>query len=380
MDFNSIKPLSPQVKKDLGARVAVRRGTRQRRMRWSVQIFPLLLHVWPLLLLISQKALTPLGLVIVGIAWRTKIFQRDMLVAIVMIVFGALILLIQAPNEYSVAHYVGYALFVLSVPLINAAVRQNRMGLIDGLAFLSIFNSLVALAVYFLAIDLSAFRGLNRIVGDDGDTHRVYYETASLLAVFSAQFIRRKTLRWICIAVVAIYALFLARSVFVILLFLINRYFYRIFRGSLLQRTLTIVVIIAIAVAGPVVTLILRSDLHLSLGIKLLQFNEIWEDASPAIIGSGWGYVIDAIINSPDQAYQVEMQLPMLFRQIGWVGVLFYAVGMLLLIRSISGNFGSAVLRWLTYLAIGFNNPWLLIPSWYMTVCLMYCQFDRTKQ
>jgi hypothetical protein len=138
-------------------------------------------------------------------------------------------------------------------------------------------------------------------------------------------------------------------------------------------------VIIAIAVAGPVLTLILRSDLHLSLGIKLLQFNEIWEDASPAIVGSGWGYVIDAIINSPDQAYQVEMQLPMLFRQIGWGGVLVYAVGMLLLIRSISGNFGSAVLRWLTYLVIGFNNPWLLIPSWYMTVCLMYYQFDRRK-
>lgn len=361
------------------ARVPVRPVVRRRKINWCVQFFPLLLHVWPLLLLMSQKTLTPLGLVLVSAGGGTKRFHRDMLVAVVMIGVGAFMLLFQSPNEYAVAHYTGYALFVLSVPLVNAAVVQDRIQLIKGLALLSVFNSLMALIVYFLAIDLSAFRGLNRIIGDDGATHRVYYETASLLAVFSAQSIRRKALRWLCIAIVAAYALLLARSVFVILLFLINRYLYRVFQGSRLQRIMTVLIILMIGIVGPIITLLLRSDLELSLGIKLLQFNEILEDASPAMSGSGWGYVIDAIINSPDQAYQVEMQLPMLFRQIGWAGMSAYTAGMFLLIRSVSGSLGCAVLRWLTYLVIGFNNPWLLIPSWYMTVCLMYSQFERRK-
>jgi hypothetical protein len=360
-------------------RARVRTATRlHRKANWRVLLFPLLLHVWPLLLLMSQKALTPLGLLLAS-AGGTRQFRRDMLVATAMVGIGALTLLLQRPNEYAVAHYVGYALFVLSVPLINAAALQDRARLIQGLALLSLFNSLMAFVVYGLAIDLSAFRGLNRIVGDDDETHRVYYETASLLAVFSVQFIRGKVLRWLCVAIVAAYALLLARSVFVILLFLLNRYLHRAVHGTLLQRMATIAIIVVVAIVGPIITLLLRSDLELSLGIKLLQFNEILEDPSPAFTGSGWGYVIDAIVNSPDQEYQVEMQLPMLMRQIGWGGVLAYVAGMFLLIRSVSANLGCAVLRWLTYLAIGFNNPWLLIPSWYMTTCLMYLQLDRKK-
>lgn len=358
----------------MNAVAAIRR--QPKTVRYILFVFPLLLHFWPLLLVVSQKALTPLGLLL-AIPNGTRQFQRDLLVALSMLALGALTLLLQPPNEYALAHYIGYALFVLSVPLINTAVRNNSGLLIEGLALLSIFNSLLAFAVYFLAIDLSAFRGLNRIIGTDDTTHRVYYETASLLAVFSVHFIRPKILRWVCFAIVAAYALLLARSVFVILLFLINQYLHRAVYGSLRQRVAAISTILVIAAAGPLVTMMLRSDLELSLGIKLLQFNAILEDTSPAATGSGWGYVIDTIVNSPDQEYQVEMQLPMLFRQIGLVGVVAYAVGIFLLMRSISVNFSCAALRWLTYMAIGFNNPWLLIPSWYMTTCLMYPELNR---
>lgn len=342
-----------------------------------VLIFASLLHVWPLLLLLSQKALTPLGLLLAG--GGTRQYRRDMVVAVGMILFAGLTLLLQQPNDYATAHFFGYVLFVLSVPLINAAAHADRQQLLKNLALLSIFNSVLAYIVYFLSIDLSAFRGLNRIIGDDDATHRVYYETASLLAVFTAQFIRNKPIRWLCIIIVAGYALFLGKSVFVVILFLLNRYIHLGLRGSVLQRLAFILLLLIAAIVGPIITLALRSDIGLSLGIKLLQFQEILEDTSPVLMGSGWGYVIDAIVNNMEQEYQVEMQLPMLLRQIGWGGVLVYVVGMFLLIRSVSANLGCAVLRWLTYLAIGFNNPWLLIPSWYMTTCLMYLQLDRKK-
>lgn len=347
------------------------------KANWHALAFPFLLHFWPLLLIISQKALIPLGLLLVGLG--DKQFRQDLLVAITMLFFGALTLMLQQTNEYALTHYMGYALFVLSIPLINFAAVNYRPSLIKGLTILSFFNSLMAIAIYFSTIDLSTFRGLNRITGDDGETHRVYYETTSLLAVLSLQFIRRKSLRYACFSVLAFYALFLAKSVFVILLILLNIYLHRLLQGTLLRRVVTIVVIIVIAVIGPVIVSLLREDVTLSLGIKLFQFNEILEDPSPTIVGSGWGYIIESIVNSADQEYQVEMQLPMLLRQIGWLGVLTYVTGMLVLIRSASANLGVATLRWLTYLAIGFNNPWLFLPSWYMTACLMYAQFDRNK-
>lgn len=344
---------------------------------WHALVFPFLLHFWPLLLIISQKALIPLGLLLVGLG--DKQFRQDLLVAIAMLIFGAFTLLLQQTNEYALAHYMGYALFVLSIPLINYAAVNYRPSLIKGLAILSLFNSLMAIAIYFSSIDLSIFRGLNRIIGDDGETHRVYYETTSLLAVLSLQFIRSKPLRYACFVVVAFYALFLAKSVFVILLILLNIYLHRLLQGTLLRRMTTILIIVFTALTGPVIVALLREDVTLSLGIKLFQFNEILEDPSSIILGSGWGYIIESIVNSPDQEYQVEMQLPMLLRQIGWFGVLSYVTGMFLLIRSASTNLSVATLRWLTYLAIGFNNPWLFLPSWYMTACLMHSQFDKNK-
>ena len=34
----------------------------------------------------------------------------------------------------------------------------------------------------------------------------------------------------------------------------------------------------------------------------------------------------------------------------------------------------------MTYFVVGFVNPWLFMPSWYLTVALMYPQFDRKKK
>ena len=55
--------------------------------------------------------------------------------------------------------------------------------------------------------------------------------------------------------------------------------------------------------------------------------------------------VIDAIITSPTQPYQVEMQLPMLVVQIGLPMLTLLALGMLLQFRSISGNWLATSVR-----------------------------------
>src|SRR5436309_1733847 len=157
-------------------------------------VFPLLLNTWPVLLLISQKALLPVGLLLNGAGTRT--YRRELLIAVAMLTGGAAILILQRPNEYALNHYVGYGLFVLSVPLINLASRGAKHQLLRGLAILSVVNCVLAFVAYFVEIDLSGFRGLNRIIGQDYDTHRVFFETTSLLAVFSPSYIRRTALRW----------------------------------------------------------------------------------------------------------------------------------------------------------------------------------------
>jgi hypothetical protein len=137
-----------------------------------------------------------------------------------------------------------------------------------------------------------------------------------------------------------------------------------------------VTVLLAIAIVAPALVAVARPDFALSVGIKLVQLQTILTYPTPLLTGHGWGYVIDSIVNSPDQPYQVEMQLPMLVLQAGSLLVLAYAAGMLSLFRSVSGSWSATWLRFGTYFLIGFANPWLLLPSWYLTVALMYRQFD----
>lgn len=341
-------------------------------------VFPVLLNAWPLLLLVSQKALVPFGMLLAGLGTRAA--RRDALIAAVLIVIGGTALAAQVDNEYGLAHFVGYALFILSVPLINTGVRASRSQLVRWVAILSVVNAVLAFGFYAFEIDLTNYRGLNRIIGDDDETHRVYFEATSLLAVFSVSSFRRRSLRWLCIAIVAIYALFLARSVFVVLLFLLNRYAYHVLHGSIQRRLATFAALLFAALSGPFLINALRPDFALSVAVKLLQFDHIFAHSIGWLNGAGWGYVIDEIINSPDQPYQVEMQLPMLVLQMGAFGFAAYAVGVLVLVRSISTSESAAWLRWLTYMAVGFINPWMLIPSWYLTVSLMYDSLESRRK
>jgi hypothetical protein len=294
-----------------------------------------------------------------------------------LIAVGALSLLLQPWNEFAAAHYLGFVLFLLSVPLVNAAVRSSGERLIKWLSILSLSNALLAFFFYFLEVDLSQYRGLNRIVGADEATHRVFYESTSLLAVFSVKFLRRRWLRWVCGAIVAGYALLLAKSVFVILLYLLNHLAPRILSGRILPRIAVSILFLGLAIGAPAMIALARPDFALSLGIKLLQFKAVIDDTSPILTGSGWGYVIDEVVTSTEQPYQVEMQLPMLLSQVGLFVLIPYIVAMTSLFRSISGTWTATMLRTAAYFAIGFANPWLFIPSWYLTTSLVFRQLDK---
>lgn len=339
--------------------------------------YPLSINFWPLLLLVSQKALVPLGLILVNIGDNQ--YRRNLLVSTVMLIMGAVTLFFQQTNVNAWNHYLGFALFLLSLPLINYTIAQNREQLIRGLAILSLFNCVMAIVVYSISIDLSIYRGLNRIVNIYGITDRVYYETTSLLIIISLQFIHNKVFRWISYGIVGLYLIFIAKSLFVILLFLINKFLYVLKQGSVLKRLGIFIFIVLLGIIAPTIISVIRADAVDSLNWKLLQFTEILNDTSAPIIGSGWGYTIDGIVKTATQDYQVEMQLPMLVRQIGFLGVFIYLTGIFILIRSISVNLGISILRWAMYVAIGFNNPWLFLPSWYMTACLMFNEFDHKK-
>ncbi len=331
-------------------------------------IFSLLTHFWPLQLVLSQKALVPVGLLFTASANRR--YVRDLLLVLGLCVIGGALYVDQSANPMGGAHYLGYVLFLLAVPVLNHAVRQRPETLLAGLAWFSVFNAAMGLVVYGLDLDLSSFRGLNRVLDANGLVSRVYFETTSLLAVFSMSAIRRPLLRLVCFAIVAAYALYLAKSVAVIALYLFNAAYPTFVTRSWRARVGVVFLVALLALAGVASLPFLRPDLSLSLGMKAKQFLEIVEDPSPLLWGSGWGYTITEIITSDTQEYQVEMQLPMLVRQIGLLGVAAHLIGIYVLIRSVSSTRGGALVRWCIYWVIGFNNPWLFIPSWYLTCVL----------
>lgn len=340
------------------------------RRRLRVLLFPAILNFWPMLLLVSQKAFVPMGMLLVG--WGTRSYRNNLLVVGAMVGFATFTLAIQRPNEYAVSHWMGYVLFVLSIPLINEAARINAESVIQWLAVLSVINAMLALCIFALTIDLSAFRGLNRIVGDDGLTHRVFFESTSLIAIFTTVGFRRRWVRVVACIFVLGYALLLAKSIFVIALWALNKFVPAIVRGNWIKRIAFTLVITTLAIISPVIVADLRPDVGLSIGTKLLQIETIMSEVSQGAWFNGWGSVIDEIVTSPEQPYQVEMQLPMMFAQLGTLGVAAYALGLWFLIRSVSHAPGIAMLRWGVYMTIGFNNPWLLIPSWYLTSILMF--------
>ncbi|WP_199553926.1 hypothetical protein [Sandaracinobacteroides hominis] len=339
-------------------------------------LFPALLNSWPLLLLVSQKAFVPIGLATLD--YGSRPVQRDLMVTAVVLLACLLLMLLQPANPFALAHFAGFALFLLAVPAINHAVRQERPLLFTVIALTSLINASLAILFSVLEVDLSALRGLNRVINKFGVTDRVFYETTSLLAVFSLSFLRPKWLALIGYVIVGYYAIFLAKSVFVILLYAVNLLIPPIvMRSRLSLKFVLLGAAVAGLVAGVANIILFRPDIAMSLGVKFLQLQFILAEPTPLLLGGGWGHVIEAIVNDPDQPYQVEMQLPMLIVQAGLLLFLAITVAIGFLLASISTSRVAAALRILIFFVVGFNNPWLFIPSWYLTVALMFHRLEQ---
>lgn len=339
--------------------------------------FPLLTNLWPLLLFVSQKVFVVPALVLSGFGDRA--YRRDLLVAALISFAAVLVYLLQYANNYDQAHLIGFLLFAWSMPLVNRAIRDDLDRLKRLLTYFTLFNAVMGFALLASDIDLYGLRGLNRVVGTDGLTHRVYFESASLSAVVLLQTFRSKWLRIAALLVMAAFVVLVARSVAVVMLLGLNLTLPYVLRSSAPVKVLAVAAAVLGSVLLYVYLPVLRPDVDLSLQVKQFQLDLIIGSLGNSLSGWGWGAFYPELASDPDQPYQIEMQLPMLLLQVGPVALLSIVALTFALFLSATTRpvFGSA--RFVIYLLIGFNNPWLFVPSWFLTCQLLFRYDDADR-
>lgn len=337
--------------------------------------FPLLTNLWPVLLFVSQKAFVVPAILLAG--FGDDRYRRDLILALIGSFVGLLVYQTQFPGPYDQAHLLGFILFIWSVPLINRATRLDAIALRRALTWLTLFNVVMGMFLLVSNIDLYGLRGLNRVVGTDGETHRVYFESSSLAAVALATTFRRRWLQIVTMLGVFVFTIFIARSVFVVLLLGLNIAFPYIVRSTPATKILSFLVAATLLYVFFLYLPVLRPDVELSLRAKQFQFDIILGSLDYGWSGLGWGTFIPALASDPDQPYQIEMQLPMLLLQLGIPALIGFLGVMLALFFSADRNKGLALLRFAIYTLIGFNNPWLFVPSWFLTCQLLFRYDDN---
>ena len=175
-----------------------------KKSRWIFNVFPSVFNFWPLLLIFSQKALILPGYLFSFQEISGK-YLKDILIAIFLVCVAISTFLIQDSNDYAWIHLLGYSLFLFSIPIINKSASSYNESLIKAVSFFTFFNSCLAIFIYIFPVDISEFRGLNRIIGDDGVVARIYYESASLIAVFGLGFVRNRFLKLVVFIAVLFY-------------------------------------------------------------------------------------------------------------------------------------------------------------------------------
>lgn len=341
--------------------------------RWNAiraMTFPLLTNTWPLLLFASQKAFVFPGILLV---WGgDKRYWRDWWIAIGLIVVGLLVYFTQFGNGYDQTHLIGYALFILSMPVINYGVRYDVTLLRRLLTYVTLFN--VMLSIYFLIydVDLYGFRGLNRIEGTDGITYRIYFESSSLAAISLLSTFRSRWLQLATLAAITLFVVLIAKSAVVMALLAANLVAPYILRSPPHVKAAAGIFAIGVATLLFIYLPVIRPDIDLSLSSKQMQLQVILSLIPDNWTGWGWGAYIPYLSTDRDQPYQIEMQLPMLMLQLGPIAI----AGILLLIMtmflSATDHSLRGYVRFATYVLIGFNNPWLFLPSWYLTCQLLF--------
>lgn len=337
------------------------------------------INLWPLFLFIPQKALI-LPSYLASLRFPLIIYSKSMLVCIACILFTGITFAFQNVNPNSINHLSGFIIFLISIPIINFLYLKNKEEFIKSISIISIFNMLLGFLLFFNIISFENLRGLNQIRDSDGNITRVFYESASLLAAFNLFFIRRRILKYILYIALVIYLLFFIKSFFIIVL-LGLRYYSSKNKFKLKSKIYIFLSILIASFFTIYISSIIRPDILLSLGYKYTQFIVILKEIEKTpFFGHGWGYFINEFASDENQPYQTEMQLPMLLLQIGIAGTILYLTTLFILIKIVSLKLSTAFSRFFIYLIIGFNNPWLFLPSWYLTAILILEPTDQKNE
>lgn len=351
-------------------------GDRRRRSA-RLLAFPLSTNLWPLLLFASQKAFVLPGLILAG--HGDAGYRRDLWLAALISFVGLLVYFTQFGNSYDQAHLLGFLLFVWSMPLINLATRHDSILLRRGLTYLTLFNAIMGFYLLIANVDLYGLRGLNKVEGADGVTYRVYFESASLAATVLLTTFRNRWVQLAALVVVAASVIFVAKSVVVIALLGLNLSLPYLLRSPLPLKVIAGLAVFAAAVLLYTYLPIIRPDIDLSLRVKQYQLDIILSLLPDNWSAWGWGFYLPQLATDRDQPYQIEMQLPMLMLQLGPIALLGVLALTLALFMSAAEQRARGFARFTIYVLIGFNNPWLFVPSWFLTCQLLFREDPKTR-
>lgn len=332
------------------------------------------ISVWPILLLISQKALLPLKFLdFILNTKKTTLNIRVFLLLIIFLGLSLLSLFFLSESSFALKHFVSLITFLIFVYLIiSESSNSERYTWAHNMISKTNFYVLFLIhTFYFMRIDLSDFRGLNFIIGNDGEVHRVFIETTSLFVISKYNVFKNKILRYFFLFLTISYIFYLNKSVFIILLFLIHNYNF-LLKSKKTILSLGLATLILLLTTSTNFNSFLRADLYLSIAFKINQLESIISsfDLQTFFFGKGYGYYFNDYVTDINQPYQIESQLPMLFLQLGFFLITFFIAFIYNAFKSLKKCL--LIYRTTIFFVIGLINPWLLLPSWFITSCYLF--------
>jgi hypothetical protein len=114
-------------------------------------------------------------------------------------------------------------------------------------------NAVFGIFIFNYNIDLTNYRGLNNVLDQDGSVTRTFFESACLMIVVRYDFIKNIILRALCYVTVLYFLIFIAKSLFIIGLFLTNYWlrYVKLKDFKLLKVCLSVLIfMVIIGVAG----------------------------------------------------------------------------------------------------------------------------------
>ena len=329
-----------------------------------------LFSFWPILLLISQKALLPIQILsfIIKPRIKDKFLKKNI---INLLIFLSLILIDfllngSINNFYGIRHFLPFVIFSISIVLISLEMNDEKIkafaiGKITEINFIVL---IIVYITYFIDFDFSSFRGLNFIRGTDGQIHRVFIETTVLLILSDFKHFKSKILNKFLLLLTLGYIFFLCKSILVIILFGIKIYYD--YPSFFKPKKIFAYVFISSLILNLFNDFSYRADFYLSFFFKAEQLTGILNTVNfnKFIFGNGFGFFIEDFVTDAKQPYQIEMQLPLLFLQIGFFGLITLAAFMYFLFKINSDK--TPFKKTLLFFSVGLVNPWMFLPTWFI--------------